>query len=47
MRPRFMLFDEPTSALDLEMTAVNVDLIVDIAASGQTVVIVSHDWDFS
>jgi len=47
MRPRVMLFDEPTSALDPEMTAGIVDLIVDLAASGQTMVIVSHDRDFS
>ena len=47
MRPRVMLFDEPTSALDPAMTADVLDVIVDLARSGQTMVVVTHDHAFA
>jgi ABC-type polar amino acid transport system ATPase subunit len=47
MRPRVMLFDEPTSALDPTMTAEVLDAIVDLARSGQTMVVVTHDHAFA
>jgi ABC-type polar amino acid transport system ATPase subunit len=47
MRPRVMLFDEPTSALDPTMTAEVLDVIVDLAQGGQTMVVVTHDHGFA
>jgi ABC-type polar amino acid transport system ATPase subunit len=47
MQPRVMLFDEPTSALDPTMTAEVLDVIVDLAKSGQTMVVVTHDHSFA
>ncbi|MGB8853453.1 MAG: amino acid ABC transporter ATP-binding protein [Pirellulales bacterium] len=47
MRPRVMLFDEPTSALDPTMTAEVLDVIVDLARGGQTMVVVTHDHAFA
>ena len=47
MRPRVMLFDEPTSALDPTMTAEVLDVIVDLARAGQTMVVVTHDHGFA
>ncbi|MFM9010922.1 MAG: amino acid ABC transporter ATP-binding protein [Planctomycetota bacterium] len=47
MRPRVMLFDEPTSALDPSMTAEVLDVIVDLARAGQTMVVVTHDHSFA
>jgi ABC-type polar amino acid transport system ATPase subunit len=43
MGPRVMLFDEPTSALDPAMSREVVEVIVELAGSGQTMVVVSHD----
>jgi len=42
-----MLFDEPTSALDPSMTAEVLDVIVDLARAGQTMVVVTHDHSFA
>jgi ABC-type polar amino acid transport system ATPase subunit len=47
MRPRVMLFDEPTSALDPAMSAEVLDVIVDLARGGQTMVVVTHDHGFA
>jgi ABC-type polar amino acid transport system ATPase subunit len=47
MQPRVMLFDEPTSALDPTMTAEVLDVIVDLARGGQTMVVVTHDHGFA
>jgi ABC-type polar amino acid transport system ATPase subunit len=47
MRPRVMLFDEPTSALDPTMTAEVLDVIVDLARGGQTMMVVTHDHGFA
>ena len=47
MRPRVILFDEPTSALDPGLTAEVLDVIVDLASGGQTMVVVTHDHGFA
>ena len=47
MRPRVMLFDEPTSALDPTMTAEVLDVIIDLARGGQTMMVVTHDHEFA
>lgn len=46
MDPDIILFDEPTSALDPEMVGEVLDLIKDVAASGKTMIIVSHEMNF-
>jgi len=47
MRPDVMLFDEPTSALDPEMVGEVLEVIGDLAASGMTMVIVTHEMAFA
>lgn len=47
MRPRVMLFDEPTSSLDPAMAAEVMDVIVELAGAGQTMVVVTHDHAFA
>ena len=47
MRPRVMLFDEPTSALDPAMAAEVMEVIVELARAGQTMVVVTHDHGFA
>ena len=47
MRPRIMLFDEPTSALDPEMVREVLDVMRDLAASGMTMVVVTHEMGFA
>ena len=47
MQPRVMLFDEPTSALDPALTAEVLEVIVNLARSGQTMVVVTHDHAFA
>ncbi len=47
MEPRIMLFDEPTSALDPEMIAEVLDVMVDLAASGMTMICVTHEMGFA
>lgn len=47
MEPRVMLFDEPTSALDPRMTAEVLAVLADLAASGQTMVVVTHAMNFA
>jgi len=47
MRPSVMLFDEPTSALDPAMGAEVMDVIVELARAGQTMVVVTHDHGFA
>lgn len=46
-QPEIMIFDEPTSALDIEMKAEINDAILDIAQSGKTVILVTHELDFA
>lgn len=47
MEPDVMLFDEPTSALDPEMVGEVLDMIRDLAKSGMTMVIVTHEMGFA
>ena len=47
MEPKVMLFDEPTSALDPEMIKEVLDVIVDLAQSGMTMVCVTHEMGFA
>jgi len=47
MEPKIMLFDEPTSALDPEMIAEVLDVIVDLAESGMTMIVVTHEMGFA
>lgn len=47
MEPEVMLFDEPTSALDPEMVKEVLSVIEDVAKSGMTVVIVTHEMAFA
>ena len=47
MNPRIMLFDEPTSALDPEMIKEVLDVMVDLARSGMTMVCVTHEMGFA
>ena len=42
-----MLFDEPTSALDPEMIAEVLDVIVDLAKEGMTMIVVTHEMGFA
>lgn len=47
MNPKVMLFDEPTSALDPEMVKDVLDVIQNLAQSGMTIVIVTHEMNFA
>jgi general L-amino acid transport system ATP-binding protein len=47
MEPRIMLFDEPTSALDPEMIKEVLDVMVDLAESGMTMLCVTHEMGFA
>ncbi len=47
MQPRIMLFDEPTSALDPEMIKEVLDVMVELADDGMTMVVVSHEMGFA
>ena len=47
MEPRIMLFDEPTSALDPEMIAEVLDVISELAATGMTMIVVTHEMGFA
>src|ERR1700675_2668410 len=47
MSPRIMLFDEPTSALDPEMIKEVLDVMVDLAQSGMTMLCVTHEMGFA
>ena len=47
MNPEVMLFDEPTSALDPEMIGEVLDLMKELAKSGMTMVIVTHEMGFA
>jgi len=46
MQPKIMLFDEPTSALDPEMITEVLDVMLDLAKEGMTMVVVSHEMGF-
>ena len=47
MRPKVLLFDEPTSALDPEMVKEVLDVMRQLAASGMTMLVVSHEMGFA
>jgi ABC-type polar amino acid transport system ATPase subunit len=47
MEPKIMLFDEPTSALDPEMISEVLDVIVDLANDGITMLVVTHEMGFA
>src|SRR5699024_210304 len=47
MEPDVMLFDEPTSALDPEMVKEVLDVMKDLAQSGMTMVVVTHEMNFA
>ncbi len=47
MEPKIMLFDEPTSALDPEMIGEVLDVMVDLARDGMTMVVVTHEMGFA
>jgi len=46
MNPKIMLFDEPTSALDPEMIKGVLDVMLDLARDGMTMIVVSHEMGF-
>jgi general L-amino acid transport system ATP-binding protein len=47
MQPRLMLFDEPTSALDPEMVNEVLDVMVELAQQGMTMLVVTHEMGFA
>jgi polar amino acid transport system ATP-binding protein len=47
MNPKIMLFDEPTSALDPEMIKEVLDVMLDLAKAGMTMVVVTHEMGFA
>ena len=47
MIPKIMLFDEPTSALDPEMVSEVLDVMVELAESGMTMLVVTHEMGFA
>ena len=47
MQPKVMLFDEPTSALDPEMIKEVLDVMIDLAREGMTMIVVTHEMGFA
>ncbi len=47
MEPKVMLFDEPTSALDPEMIKEVLDVMIDLAREGMTMIVVTHEMGFA
>ena len=47
MDPKLMLFDEPTSALDPELVGEVLDVMKDLARSGMTMIVVTHEMGFA
>jgi general L-amino acid transport system ATP-binding protein len=47
MKPKVMLFDEPTSALDPEMIKEVLDVMVELAKGGMTMIVVTHEMGFA
>jgi len=47
MNPKVMLFDEPTSALDPEMIKEVLDVMIDLAGEGMTMIVVTHEMGFA
>ena len=47
MEPKYMMFDEPTSALDPEMIQEVLDVMIDLAKEGMTMLVVTHEMGFA
>ena len=47
MNPKVMLFDEPTSALDPEMINEVLDVMVELANEGMTMIVITHEMGFA
>jgi len=47
MQPKIMLFDEPTSALDPEMIKEVLDVMIELATSGMTMLVITHEMGFA
>jgi general L-amino acid transport system ATP-binding protein len=47
MEPKVMLFDEPTSSLDPEMISEVLDVIIELAHDGMTMIVVTHEMGFA
>ncbi len=47
MEPKYMMFDEPTSALDPEMIKEVLDVMIDLAKEGMTMLVVTHEMGFA
>ena len=47
LKPKIMLFDEPTSALDPEMIAGVLDVMIELAEEGMTMIVVTHEMGFA
>jgi general L-amino acid transport system ATP-binding protein len=47
MNPKIMLFDEPTSALDPEMIKEVLEVMVELADTGMTMIVVTHEMGFA
>ncbi|WP_292457309.1 ATP-binding cassette domain-containing protein, partial [Mesorhizobium sp.] len=47
MKPKLMLFDEPTSALDAELVGEVLAVMRNLASSGMTMVVVTHELNFA
>ena len=47
MQPKIMLFDEPTSALDPEMITEVLDVMINLAREGMTMIVVTHEMGFA
>ncbi len=47
MKPKIMLFDEPTSALDPEMIKEVLDVMIELATEGMTMIVVTHEMGFA
>jgi general L-amino acid transport system ATP-binding protein len=47
MQPKIMLFDEPTSALDPEMIKEVLDVMIELAHTGMTMLVVTHEMGFA
>jgi general L-amino acid transport system ATP-binding protein len=47
MQPKIMLFDEPTSALDPEMIKEVLDVMIELARSGMTMLVITHEMGFA
>jgi len=47
MKPKLMLFDEPTSALDPEMIKEVLDVMIELAREGMTMLVVTHEMGFA